>query len=116
MTSFSAAGRAKLAELRAAGKDPSQGGELAKRRATKLVQRMNDQAAWEAEHGTEADPEVFHQEILPHLQWVTLRVMAEATGLSEQYCSLIRRGIKTPHQRHWESLKALVTEAGSFHE
>lgn len=102
-----AAGWAKLTELRAAGKDPSKGGQVAKRRAAKLVQRMNDQAAWEAEHGTEADPMVFEQETLPHLQGITVRTMAKATGLSELYCSLIRRGRHVPHERHWETLARL---------
>jgi hypothetical protein len=42
IASFSAAGRAKLAELRAAGNDPSKGGEVAKHRAAKIAQRMQD--------------------------------------------------------------------------
>lgn len=41
------------------------------------------------------------------LQDVSLGMMAKATGLSEQYCSLIRRGEYVPHPRHWASL--LVT-------
>ncbi len=65
---------------------------------------MQDQAAWEAEHGTEANPEMFRREILSRLQDVTLSVMAKATGLSEQYCSLIRRGRYVPHARHWAAL------------
>ena len=107
LATFSAAGRTKLSELRAAGKDPSKGGEVAKRRAAKLVQRMQDQAAWETEHETEADPEVFRREILPHLQDITLSAMAKETGLSEQYCSLIRRGKYVPHSRHWPNLRHL---------
>lgn len=101
-TAFSEAGRGKLAELRAAGKDPSRGGQAKAKRGRKNSQHMQDQAAWEAEHGTEADPEVFRREILPHLQKVSLGRMAKATGLSEQYCSLIRRGLYVPHPRHGE--------------
>jgi len=70
---------------------------------------MQDQAAWESEHGTEADPEVFQQEILPQLEGVTLSAMAETAGLSEPYCSLIRRGRYVPHARHWQGLKDLCT-------
>ncbi len=66
---------------------------------------MQEQAVWEAEYGTDADPEVFRREILPHLQFVTFGVMAKATGLSEGYCSFIRRGIKIPHHRHWSRLR-----------
>jgi len=89
-TAFSEAGRAKMAELRAAGRDPSNGGSAKEKRGRKNSQHMKDQAVWEAEHGTDTDPEVFRQEILSHLGGVSLRAMAKATGLSEQYCSLIR--------------------------
>jgi hypothetical protein len=71
---------------------------------------MQDQAAWEVEHGTDADPEVFRHEILPQLQEVSLGRMAKATGLSEQYCSLIRRGLYVPHQRHWTTLRILIDD------
>ena len=80
---------------------------MAKRRAAKIVQRMHDQPAWGAEHGAEADPDVFRQEILPRLNGVTLRAMAKVTGLSEGYCSFVRRGIKVPHRRHWISFAQL---------
>lgn len=106
---FSEAGRRKLAELRAAGRDPSHTREARKQRGAKNSQRMKEEKAWEAEHGSRADPEVFVHEILPKLQGVSLRVMATATGLSEQYCSQIRRGLKVPHHRHWSSLKCLIS-------
>jgi len=104
---FSDAGRVKLVELRAAGRDPSKGGQAKAKRGGKNRQHMRDQAAWEAEHGMEADPEVFRREILPPLQGVSLGMMAKATGLSQQYCSLIRRGKYVPHQRHWAALARL---------
>ncbi len=105
--SFSDAGRRRMAELRAAGKDPSKGGEAAKRRGAKNSQWMKDQAAWESVYGSKTYPEVFLREILPHLQGVSLGVMAKATALSEQYCSQIRRGQYVPHQRHWMALSKL---------
>jgi hypothetical protein len=105
---FSAAGRAKLAELRAAGKDPSRGGDAAKKWGAKTSQRKRELAAWEAEHGgAEVDEAVFTNEILPRLQGLSLSALAAATGLSQQYCSLVRRGIRIPHRRHWESLRTL---------
>lgn len=100
---FSEAGRAKMAELRAAGKDPSAGGRNAEIRAAKLKERWAAQREWDVASG-EADPEVFRREILPQLQGVSLTRLAEASGLSVQYCGLIRRGLKVPHARHWESL------------
>lgn len=68
---------------------------------------------WEEEHGAGADPAVFKQEILPRLQGVALSTMAKASGLSEQYCSLIRRVRYVPHQRHWNSLTELVRNVDS---
>lgn len=99
MTSFSAAGRAKLAELRAAGKDLPKGGEVAKRRAAKLVQRMQDQAVWEATHDSKPNPEIIRREILPQLLRVPVRGMVKVTGLSAQSGSLIRQGRHVPHLR-----------------
>jgi hypothetical protein len=105
---FAAAGRAKMAELRSAGKDPSRGGEAAKKRAAALERRQREAAVWEAEHGAEAfDDEVFRTEILPSLQGVSLGTMAKVTGLSVQYCGLVRRGLRIPHPRHWDGLRQL---------
>ncbi len=62
---------------------------------------------WDTEHGGEADPEIFRREILSELEHVSLGAMAGATGLSEGYCSFIRRGIKISHRRHWDALSRL---------
>ncbi len=37
----------------------------------------------------------------------SVRVMAEATGLSQGYCWFVRRGQKVPHRRHWAALARL---------
>jgi CRISPR-associated endonuclease Cas1 len=106
---FSAAGRDRMAELRAAGQDPSRGGEAAKKRAVALERRMREEAVWEAAHGAETfDEGVFRTEILPGLQAVSLGTMAKSTGLSAQYCGLIRRGLLVPHPRHWETFGRLA--------
>lgn len=47
---------------------------------------------------------VFEHETLPKIQRVALKVLMQATGLSKGACSLIRRGIVTPHVRHWAVL------------
>ena len=36
--------------------------------------------------------------------------MAQVTGVSEQYCSLIRRGKYVPHCRHLAALARLLGE------
>jgi len=70
-----------------------------------LTETERLQAAWEDEHGTDMDPEVFRRETLSQLQGVSLGMMARATGLSKQYCSLTRRGKYVPHRRHWIAIR-----------
>lgn len=82
---------------------PPAGGKNAEIRATKIKQRREDQRAWEAEHGFKVDPEAFTRDIMPQLTEISLTLLANATGLSVQYCSLIRGGLKVPHQRHWNN-------------
>jgi len=38
------------------------------------------------------------------------RATAAQTGLSEGYCSFVRRGRKVPHRRHWAALGRLSDE------
>ena len=49
----------------------------------------------------------FDRELRQQLQDVSIRRLCDATGLSPSYWSLIRRGMRVPHVRHWEALKAL---------
>jgi hypothetical protein len=92
--------------MRAAGNDPAHGGIAAQRRADALAKNMAAVQEWDA--GQERPPdEEFTQTILPGLANVTVRAMAEATGLSPGYCSFIRRGLRIPHPRHWNALRKL---------
>lgn len=72
-------------------------------------------ASWPASSGNATnelpDPVVFVEEILPSLQSVSVRVMAAATGLTIGYCSLVRRGSRTPHPMHGNNLRAAVLPA-----
>lgn len=105
---FSDAGRAKLKELRAAGIDPSRTGVAAEKRRSTMQQRKREEAEWYAAHpDAKADEAVFRREILPRLQNLSLVQISAATGLSPQYCSLVRRGLKVPHQRHWEEFRKI---------
>lgn len=81
------------------------------RRRETVAQRQREVRQWDAAHGDEADPEGFRREILPRLQTVSLGAMAKATGLSEGYCSFIRRGTKFPHRRHWLNFMQLADHA-----
>jgi hypothetical protein len=112
MARFSAGGRAKLRELRAAGTDPSHGGEAAKKRGAKTSQRKREFTAWEAQHGNvDVDKSIFTTEILPKLQRVSLGPLAKATGLSVQYCGLVRCGLQIPHPRHWSAFERLTDDS-----
>lgn len=78
------AGRRKTAELRVAGRDPSQTREVRKKGGAKNGQRITDQKTWEAELGIGADRKVFTRVILSRLQGVSLGALVKATGLSQQ--------------------------------
>lgn len=92
-----------LARLRAEQRDPGHGGRAAQLRGSKNAAHQAAVAAWVGER---PDPSVFSSEILPGLREMPIASIAAATGLSEHYCSLIRLGKRTPHVRHWESLRA----------
>lgn len=89
--------------------DPSHTGEAAEKRRSVMKQRRQEELAWDAAHPDikvyEAE---FAKEILPGLRGLSLTRIAAATGLSQQYCSLIRRGLKVPHARHWTSFRVFV--------
>lgn len=102
---YSQAGPAKLAALRAVGRDPAHGGTAAGKRRKRHLEQTRAAADWEGERGDAADPDEFRREILPGLQAWSLREIRRRTGLSLRYCSQIRRGEKIPHQRHWEALR-----------
>lgn len=96
---------AALEALRRQGLDPSHGGEAASKRARTLARRREEAKAFEAILEELPPREVFIREILPTLQTIGVRAMAEATGLTRSYCSMIRRGLYVPHARHWEALR-----------
>ena len=104
---FAAAGPTALAELRARGSEPAHGGDAGRNRGERNAEHVRTIAAWERKHDGADDPGAFARDVLPHLRGIPLRAMAEATGLSEGYCSFVRRGQKVPHRRHWAALARL---------
>lgn len=109
-----------LAQQRAQGIDPAHGGAAAARRAVRLAANQAAIAEWEADaarRGNASDqrePEWFVGELLPLLQGVSIDAIARATGLSAGYCSFVRRGLRTPHPRHWEALNELARKKGEI--
>jgi hypothetical protein len=98
-----------LAAARAEGRDPAHGGEAAAKRGATNARQLRESFEWDQQN-ERPDPAVFKTEILPGIQAIPLRQMTKATGLSEPYCSLIRRGQRTPHPRHWEALRTLARD------
>lgn len=83
--------------------------QAAEKRRTMMKQRRKEELDWDAAHpDVRVDEEIFAREILPQLQRLSLSVISEHTGLSQQYCSLIRRGLYVPHPRHWAALRRLA--------
>jgi hypothetical protein len=69
---------------------------------------MYENAEWERLHTSQDLQLDFLQDIQPALQCSPLSKIMDATGLSLRYSSLIRRGLKIPHRRHWAKLAQLV--------
>jgi len=108
-----AAGRERLAALRAEGVDPAHGGAARTKRASKISAENRASAEWSRKNPDRPSDEQFTSEMLPGLQEVPLREMSQATGLSIDYCSKIRRGLNVPHPRHWPAFKKLAVEPES---
>jgi hypothetical protein len=100
---FAESGPEALAALRTRGADPAHGGQAARRRSETM--RRHHREATETDEP--ADPGLFAREILPLIQNVPLRRLSRETGLSLRYVSLIRRGERVPHPRHWDAFRTL---------
>jgi CRISPR-associated protein Cas1 len=98
------------AAARKAGVDPTKTPEaLAKRRQSALVVKAAE-AAWAAAGSRSPISEAqLNEEVLPRLQQVAVRQIQDATGLSSSACSMIRRGGRPPHPRHWAALAELAS-------
>jgi hypothetical protein len=92
-----------LEEQKAAGRDPTHGATAAARRAETNITRKREARKWDEQHGKLVDLSAFERDILPLIQDVPLSRLQRASGLSLRYVSLIRRGERTPHPRHWSA-------------
>jgi hypothetical protein len=109
---FHGSGLAAIKKRKATGADPTHGDKTAARRAKTNINRKLQAREWDETHGKLVDLSAFQRDILPLMEQVPLSRLRQATGLSLRYVSLIRRGEKTPHPRHWQAfMKAAVNEA-----
>jgi hypothetical protein len=110
---FAVAGPATLAKRRAAGTDSAHGGRAGKSRGRRNAKHQTAIGEWEHEAMGQPAPEHFTRVILPALHDIPLSKLANATGLTEGYCSFVRRELKVPHRRHWAVLVRLADEYAS---
>jgi ribosomal protein S14 len=103
---FQAAGPAKIAAMRAAGHDPTTTREAQRRRAATASKQRKAVAAWRDDGSL--DRVDFRRDILPKLQSLPVRAIAEAMGYSGSHGSKVRCGLLVPHKRHWKTLKAVA--------
>lgn len=89
---------------KATGADPTHGHAAADRRAKTNITRKRQAREWDQQHSKLVDLSAFQRDILPLIQGVPLSQLQRATGLSLRYVSLIRRGERVPHPRHWQAL------------
>ena len=72
-------------------------------------------AAIGKEHGVvlpeDWNTEFYLREIAPALGTLSVKALAEATGLSLSYCKRIRRGLRMPLRCHWGSLLAIASRS-----
>jgi hypothetical protein len=99
---FQAAGPAKIAAMRATGHDPTTTREAQRRRAATASKQRKAVAAWRDDGSL--DRIDFRRDILPKLQNLPVRVIAEAMGASISHGSKVRSGLLVPHRRHWKVL------------
>lgn len=96
-----------LQRMREEGRDPAHGGAPSQKRSATARMRRIAEIDWDRTHDL-ADPEEFTLGILPKLADCSLRELSKATGLSLRYCSLIRRGERVPHARHWAAFNSFA--------
>ncbi len=103
---FKAAGPAKIAAMRAAGHDPTATSDALRRRAATASEQRKAAAAWRDDGSLDCVD--FRRDILPQLQSLAVRVIAEAMGASLSHGAKVRSGLLVPHRRHWKALTRLT--------
>ncbi|MGA8534264.1 MAG: CRISPR-associated endonuclease Cas1 [Candidatus Tumulicola sp.] len=99
---FRAAGQAKVKAMRAAGHDPATTPEAQRRRAGTASKQRKAGLAWRDDGSL--DGVDFRRDILPKLQSLPVRVIAEAMDSTISHGSKVRLGKLVPHRRHWKAL------------
>ena len=102
----------RIEQKKAEGADPTHGAAAAASRAQTNITRKQQAREWDEQHGKLVDLSAFQRNILPLIENIPLSRLQRATGLSLRYVSLIRRGEKVPHPRHWQALLGAAALVG----
>jgi hypothetical protein len=103
---FIAAGHAKVAKMRAEGQDPTNTIEVRKLHSKTAMQKRRAQKAWRDDGSLEGID--FRRDVLPGLERIPVKMIAEAMTSSISHASKVRCGGLTPHRRHWKTLQLLT--------
>lgn len=96
------AAEAARAARRVLGTDGSNSEVATSRRAHTNALRHAEARTWRRSRAQMAeDRETFRKDVLPRIQKLEVAGLARLTGLSKAQCSLVRRGLRTLHPRHW---------------
>jgi hypothetical protein len=102
LKAFQARGPAKLAAMRAKGHDPTNTPEARRRKSATASAQRRAGVSWRDDGSL--DRVDFKRDILPKLQCLPVRAIAEAMGCSISHGSKVRNGHLVPHKRHWKAL------------
>jgi hypothetical protein len=80
--------------------------EAARRRAASASAQRKAATSWKDDGSL--DRVDFRRDILPKLQSLSVRTIAEAMGASQSHGSTVRNGHLVPHKRHWKMLANLA--------
>jgi hypothetical protein len=77
------------------------------------MKQVEAQRRWKPEELPKwLDEEFYRREILPRLSSFTVKAIRLAVDVSHPYATLVKRGDRIPHPRHWIRLAELVGVSG----
>jgi CRISPR-associated endonuclease Cas1 len=98
------------ANQRAAGKDPSHGGDVAQKRGATHREQLRLNAEWEVANVPTMTEAEYRAHVMPALARLSARAIAAVLGLSQGYAARVRKGEIVPHPRHWPPLERVARD------
>jgi len=105
--------RGRLIETAKLGRIATHNPTAEARRAATHMKQVEAQRKWKPEDLPQwLDEEFYRREIVPRLSALTVKSIRTAIDVSHPYATLIKRGDRIPHPRHWDALAKLVGLVG----